>query len=195
MADILPPAPIDAPFASYNWTDWYKKVRDAINNGGNVTHNTLNGLQGGGGGDYFHLSGAERTSLASLIANDWQYTKVAVDVTTSSTTPTTVLSFTPQANKTYVVECFLLVQSSATTVGMKPGVTWPSGLIDGAAYIQGTNSSTSTVIANVNYSASGSAAGTDYPAANTSYPALLSATFTTGPSVSGDFSVTIAAEI
>jgi hypothetical protein len=32
MADILPPAPIDAPFASYNWTDWYKKVRDNINN-------------------------------------------------------------------------------------------------------------------------------------------------------------------
>lgn len=31
MSDILPPAPIDAPFSSYNWYDWYKKVRDAIN--------------------------------------------------------------------------------------------------------------------------------------------------------------------
>ncbi len=31
MADILPPAPVDAPFGSYNWSDWYKKVRDAIN--------------------------------------------------------------------------------------------------------------------------------------------------------------------
>lgn len=31
MADILPPAPVDAPFGSYNWADWYKKVRDAIN--------------------------------------------------------------------------------------------------------------------------------------------------------------------
>ena len=31
MPDILPPAPVDAPFGSYNWTDWYKKVRDAIN--------------------------------------------------------------------------------------------------------------------------------------------------------------------
>lgn len=32
MADVLPPAPVDAPFGSYNWADWYKKVRDAINN-------------------------------------------------------------------------------------------------------------------------------------------------------------------
>jgi hypothetical protein len=32
MADILPPAPVDAPFGSYNWADWYRKVRDAINN-------------------------------------------------------------------------------------------------------------------------------------------------------------------
>jgi hypothetical protein len=31
MPDILPPAPVDAPFGAYNWVDWYKKVRDAIN--------------------------------------------------------------------------------------------------------------------------------------------------------------------
>jgi hypothetical protein len=35
MALILPPAPIEAPFGSYGWTDWYKKVRDAINDAGN----------------------------------------------------------------------------------------------------------------------------------------------------------------
>lgn len=33
MADILPPSPVDAPFGSYNWADWYRKVRDAINSG------------------------------------------------------------------------------------------------------------------------------------------------------------------
>lgn len=41
MADILPPAPVDAPFASYNWSDWYKKVRDAINAGATVSWNAL----------------------------------------------------------------------------------------------------------------------------------------------------------
>ena len=32
MAQIIPPSPIDAPFGSYGWTDWYEKVRRAINN-------------------------------------------------------------------------------------------------------------------------------------------------------------------
>jgi hypothetical protein len=43
MPDILPPAPIDAPFSSYNWTDWYKKVRDAINNSASVAWSIVTG--------------------------------------------------------------------------------------------------------------------------------------------------------
>ena len=41
MADILPPAPIGAPFASYTWDDWYRKVRDAINNATEVDWNIV----------------------------------------------------------------------------------------------------------------------------------------------------------
>lgn len=50
MADILPPSPIDAPFGAYGWVDWYKKVRDAINNAAEIpwtkvtgTPNTIDG--------------------------------------------------------------------------------------------------------------------------------------------------------
>ena len=43
MPDILPPAPVDAPFASYNWTDWYKKVRDAINAAASVSWSIVTG--------------------------------------------------------------------------------------------------------------------------------------------------------
>ncbi len=43
MADILPPAPIDAQFGSYGWIDWYKKVRDAINSGASVAWATITG--------------------------------------------------------------------------------------------------------------------------------------------------------
>lgn len=43
MADILPPAPVDAPFTSYNWADWYKKVRDAINAGATVAWSSITG--------------------------------------------------------------------------------------------------------------------------------------------------------
>ena len=84
MADILPPAPIDAPFASYNWTDWYKKVRDSINDAANLSwsqfnnfsgsnltdletrnHNDLQNFQGGFGGEYYHLTSAQHGSIAS----------------------------------------------------------------------------------------------------------------------------------
>ena len=43
MADILPPAPIDAPFGSYNWTDWYQKVRTAINSATSVAWSSVTG--------------------------------------------------------------------------------------------------------------------------------------------------------
>lgn len=43
MADILPPAPVDAPFGAYNWVDWYKKVRDAINNAASVAWSSVTG--------------------------------------------------------------------------------------------------------------------------------------------------------
>ena len=43
MADILPPAPVDAPFTSYSWSDWYKKVRDAINAGTSVAWSAITG--------------------------------------------------------------------------------------------------------------------------------------------------------
>ena len=43
MADILPPAPVDAPFGSYNWADWYKKVRDAINSATTVAWTVITG--------------------------------------------------------------------------------------------------------------------------------------------------------
>ena len=43
MADILPPAPVDAPFGGYAWADWYKKVRDAINTATSVVWGSITG--------------------------------------------------------------------------------------------------------------------------------------------------------
>lgn len=84
MADIIPPSPIDAPFGSYNWQDWYFKVRKAINDaatlqwsqitdftGSNLTqlvtrnHNDLQSFQGGAPNDYYHLTNAQWTALTA----------------------------------------------------------------------------------------------------------------------------------
>jgi hypothetical protein len=88
MADLVPPIPIDAPFASYNWVDWYQKVRRAINEaqnlkwsqftdftGSNLTqiatrnHKDLQSLQGGTTNEYYHFTNAEHTTLAAAVAN------------------------------------------------------------------------------------------------------------------------------
>lgn len=82
MALVLPPAPIDAPFGSYNWADWYEKVRRLINavttitwgqitdfTGSNLNqiatrlHESLQGLQGGAANDRFHLTGVQQAAL------------------------------------------------------------------------------------------------------------------------------------
>lgn len=66
MSDILPPAPIDAPFASYNWVDWYRKVRDAINAAQTVQWTAITGqpttIGGYGITDAVSLSGNETLS-------------------------------------------------------------------------------------------------------------------------------------
>jgi len=66
MADILPPAPVDAPFASYNWTDWYRKVRDAINQSTEVAWAIITGtpttLSGYGITDAQNISGKDAVS-------------------------------------------------------------------------------------------------------------------------------------
>lgn len=43
MAEILPPAPVGAPFGSYTWSDWYKKVRDQINAATSVAWSIITG--------------------------------------------------------------------------------------------------------------------------------------------------------
>jgi hypothetical protein len=43
MSEILPPPPIGEPFASYQWDDWYRKVRTVINEGQTVAWASITG--------------------------------------------------------------------------------------------------------------------------------------------------------
>lgn len=199
MADILPPAPLGSPFGSYAWSDWYQKVRTIINSGSNISHNSLSGLQGGGSGNYYHLDASQLAGLNSLIAassTDWTYLKVTSDFTTSSTSPVDIpgLAFTPLASNTVVVEGMLLLSSSSTTLGVKPGVSWPAGLNYGAAKVTMTNGTNSDVQVNVTYNTAGSAPGTDVPTANDPYLAEVSATMKVSSTPAGQFKITVSTE-
>lgn len=85
MSIKLPPTPVGQPPGHSYWNDWYEKLRNLINNsqiavlwsninfdGSNITdivnrsHNNLQSLQGGAGGEYYHLTQAQHSSLTGL---------------------------------------------------------------------------------------------------------------------------------
>jgi hypothetical protein len=72
MSQILPPAPVDAPFGAYNWVDWYKKVRDAINDASSVAWSIITGtpttIAGYGITDGVTKTGTETLSNKTLTA-------------------------------------------------------------------------------------------------------------------------------
>jgi hypothetical protein len=46
MADVIPPSPTDAPFGSYNWQDWFFKVRKAINAATSISWSQITSFTG-----------------------------------------------------------------------------------------------------------------------------------------------------
>ncbi len=68
MAQIIPPIPYDKPQTSFEWIDWYTKLLSVINSG-TFPHNGLTGLQGGGGGDFYHLSATDYANFVAITSN------------------------------------------------------------------------------------------------------------------------------
>lgn len=84
MAVILPPTPVGLPPDHSFWNDWYEKLRTVVNTGaisitwGNINftgsslsslasrpHSDLQSIQGGGSGEYYHLTAAQHAALSS----------------------------------------------------------------------------------------------------------------------------------
>lgn len=58
MASILPPIPWDKPQTSFEWVDWYTKLRDVIDTSA-LDHQALLNLQGGSATERYHLTVAQ----------------------------------------------------------------------------------------------------------------------------------------
>lgn len=72
----------------------------------------------------------------------WTFVSIGSEFSTTSDTPVSVtgLAFTPAANKTYWVIGSFLVKTSNTATGVRPGVTWPSGVTAQAGSVRAAES-------------------------------------------------------
>lgn len=142
MADILPPAPIGIPFGSYGWDDWYRKVRDAINNAQTVSWASITGtpttLSGYGITDA--LSGTDGTytptltgvtNVAASTAYACQYVRGRNTVTVSGR-----LDIDPTAAGSTVLGISLPVASNFSAVEQCAGVAFASGIAGMGAAIR-----------------------------------------------------------
>lgn len=142
MADILPPAPVDAPFTSYNWTDWYRKVRDAINNAQTVAWTAITGkpttLAGYGITDAVQSSSGTYTPTLTSVANvaastayQSQYMRVGNTVTVSGR-----LDIDPTATGNTQLGISLPVASNFGAVEDCAGTAFASGIAGMGAAIR-----------------------------------------------------------
>lgn len=189
MSNKLPPLPVGVAPGSGYWNDWYEKLRTIVNNLiSGIAHNLLTGLQGGQSGEYYHL---KQSDYNTIVNNSWVTVPITTDTTVTSTSPTNVFSFVPLANKTYEVEGQLMLAIDNAAKGPQPGIAWNSGNDSGVAFIETTESSTTTVLANLTNGTDGVAAATSFPDATNEYPAQIKASFKTGATPSGSFAITL----
>lgn len=126
----------------------------------------------------------------------WTYIKLASDFTTNSATAVDVtgMAFTPESNRTYVIESQQLMRSETATVAPRVGVAWPSGSSDGAVEIKSAIGATGRVIAFGNPSATVQCLNTSVGDTTGSWMSNFFATLIMGASPSGTFKMQLASE-
>lgn len=129
-------------------------------------------------------------------SDGWTYVKLDTYFNTTTTANSlTGLGFTPEANSHYVVEGRLFLQTSVTTTGARPGISWPTGMLQNIGWIMSPNNATAFASRFFNGSATANAAATGMAVINTDMFGLVDASFITGPTPAGAFDITLAAEI
>jgi len=88
MPNVLPPTPWDMPPTSFEWTDWYAKLRAFVNST-STDHNQLTNIQGGTAAEYYHLTQANYNALSGTRIT--KGTDTTDDVIVDSTTKGLVL--------------------------------------------------------------------------------------------------------
>lgn len=150
---------------------------------------------GSGTADATTFLRGDQTWATSPGGDGWTNVILGSDFTNSTTSNnTTDLSFTPAADSTYYVEVYLLLRTATTTVGARPGFSFPTGLTDSGAWMQAPNSATASAQRWWGTTGTANAASTGLADTTNSWLAIGGALLIVGSSPSGSLTVTLASE-
>ncbi len=126
----------------------------------------------------------------------WTVIKLAEDFISSLAANTFVPNFffTPVAGKTYLIFGYFLLRTATTTVGARPGVSWPSNITDSIMRMEAANSLTSSAVRTWGAQTTQNATSTGLATTTHSHWGSLDGIMITSPTVSGNFQITLASE-
>lgn len=151
----LPPPPSNSPPGSSVWLEWYRQLRDFLvasggtipwasvsKTGSNLTdlatyqHNTLQSLQGGTAGEYYHLTSAQATDLTNggtttlhdHLIRPKNYTPATLTVVAGTLTTGTVTNLQARGGTTVVVTEVVATPGFTVEIAWT-GVVSPLGFI------------------------------------------------------------------
>lgn len=136
-------------------------------------------------GNHTHAAGSD----------PWTIVALAADFTTTSATAVDVgLAFTPAANGRYMFEAVLGIRSATATVNPRVGLAWSTGMTDGVAQIDESQSATARLMANGNINAALLCAVGGVPNTTQSWPVTVWGWVKAGPTPSGNVRIQLASE-
>jgi hypothetical protein len=148
-----------------------------------------------GGSTGQSLRKASATDYDAAWTPDWTYVKLAADFNVSVIAAAdSPLAFTPVAGKTYVVQGLLLLRTSNTATGARPGIAFPTGLTDQIAEVLVGDTAAGATLANNTGSAALLAASVGLPNTTTSWFGRIEALLVVGASPAGNFRIQLASE-
>lgn len=136
-------------------------------------------------GDHTHAGGSDPWTIVAL-ANDF--------TTTSSSAVDVGLAFTPAANGRYMFEAVLGIRAATATVNPRVGLAWATGMTDGVAQIDESQSATARLMANGNINAALLVAVGGVPNTTQSWPVTVWGWVKAGATPSGSVRIQLASE-
>lgn len=142
------------------------------------------------------LTGEVSTHSHAGGSDPWNIVKLAGDFTISTTGNNAITNFffTPQASKTYLIFGYFLLRTSTATVGARPGISWPSNLVDATMRMEASNSLTANATRTWGARTTQNAASTGLATTADSHWGTMDGIIITASNVSGNFQITIASE-